>query len=216
MAEAKRQESEMETTESYRGPVREISSVERLYAPANDNKPKTKNRTPAPGASGRVPNVPLKTRAADKISVPLSLVQRFIGGVALLVEMITATVWIYIIQIFFGVLSLVGYMILGGIETSGFFSAADIVLFGSATEMGAGLFLLGGVGAALCGFVTYLIALSMSKTSKKFLASGKGKTDMFGPLVVTACLVALLCPVVNLFPVMWLWCLYATLFSRSA
>lgn len=211
MAEAKRQESEMETTESYRGPVREVNNAERMYAPANNNRPKTRRTRLRTAPKTSTPRIPLKTEAVKVPGSSIAFGKRISGGVLLLGETISATVWIYVIQIFFGVLSLIGYAVLGGLGTGVLFSATDVVLFGSVTNIGAGLFLLGGAGAALCGFITYLIVLSLSKTSRKFLASGNGKTDMFGPLIVAACVTALLCPIVNLLPIMWLWCLYKAL-----
>lgn len=120
------------------------------------------------------------------------------GGWRMFLFITAATTKVYIIQIFFAVICFIGLALLGGLESS-WMAAADFVTFGSVENIGAGLFILGGAGAMLCGIVTAMVASALSLQSPL-----RG----LSPLILTVCLVALLCPVVNFFPIMWLWCLY--------
>lgn len=194
-----------ESTEPYRGPLREVSAAERWTRPVppNSKKPPAANEEPA-----RVARTIDRRRAAAILARAAAA-----GGQAkvasragLMSRIILFTVKIYIVQIFFGILSLIGFAILGG-QGSYLLSAADFITFGTVENAGGGLFLLGAAGAFICGFLTFLV------TAPFF---GQKNLALFGPIIAAACLAGLLCPVLNLFPLMWLWCLYMVLSADPA
>lgn len=117
------------------------------------------------------------------------------------------TLPVYFVQIFFGIVTLVGFGIMAGVDHSWIFSAVDIASFGSVAEAGGVLWLFGAVGAMFCGLFTALMVYGVS--SLRYLSLKPG--GMWSLLILVFCTVALLCPVFNLFPVMWLWCLYVSL-----
>lgn len=113
-----------------------------------------------------------------------------------------ATSPIYSIQIFFAILTLIGFAALGGTSTDWLFSAADFVTFGSVTNAAGAIFWLGAIGAFICGCVTY--AISMPIYSFAGLDGMRG----INPIILVICLIGLLCPIINFFPLVWVWCLY--------
>lgn len=113
-----------------------------------------------------------------------------------------ATSIIYPIQLFFGAISLVGFGVLAGIETDWLVASIDLGTFGAASEAGGGLLIVGMTGAFLCGFISFLIASVIYSVVNKSVLHG------FGILVLTICMVGLLCPIINLFPVMLFWYWY--------
>lgn len=99
---------------------------------------------------------------------------------------------------------------MGGGEADWLVSAADSLTFGSVTNIAVGFFWIGAAGAFLCGIITYAVALAI------FIAHGTDGLRGINLLVLSVCLVGLLCPVLNFFPLVWLWCLYMTLASEQS
>lgn len=203
MAEAKRQEPEMETTESYRGPVREVSNVERLYQPANDNKLKTRRRrTPAPGTGNRVPNVRFRRSALGRTAGVSPATEKVMN----VVNAATATrsiLWIvgvtYPAHLALALLYLVGLASLITIEES-FLDVIDV--FDLASGMSELMFYVSLVVLFLMGLLTLILAVGM------YVWRGvKVDTGISLPLAAV-CLALYMAPVFNLIPWMLFWCLY--------
>lgn len=203
MAEAKRQEPEMETTESYRGPVREVSNVERLYAPANDNKLKTRRRqTPAPGTGSRVPNVRFRRSALGR-TAGVSPATEKIMNVVNAANATRSILWIvgvtYPAHLALALLYLVGLASLITIEES-FLDVIDVF------DIGAGMselmFFVSMVILFLMGLLTLILA-----TTIYFWRGVKVDTGI-SLILAAVCLVLYMVPVFNLIPWMLLWCLY--------
>lgn len=204
MAEAKRQEPEMETTESYRGPVREINNVERLYAPANDNKLKTRRRqTPAPGTGSRVPNTRSRMSALSRTAGVSPAIEK---GVA--VAMAGAAMWaiiggtsiIYPVQLVFALLQIIGLFGLIALEES-YLDYIDIFDFG--TEAAELMFYVSVAVLFVLGLSTLLIAISVFTVRRvKMMGSG------VGIIFAAVCLALYTLPIFSLVPWIWLWCLY--------
>lgn len=118
---------------------------------------------------------------------------------------ITATSWIYPIQIFFAILTLIGIAAMTGTKTDWLLQAVDFLSFGSVSALGVGLFWLGAAGALLCGFITYVLAVSIYSMNN---IDGMQGLNL---LILAVCLAGLLCPIINFIPLVWLWCLYTAL-----
>lgn len=204
MAEAKRQEPEMETTESYRGPVREVSNVERIYRPANDNKLKTRRRrTPAPGTGNRVPNVRFRRSALNRtpgVSPAIEKGMAVANATAATWTIIGGTSFMYPIQLAFALLQVLGFFGLVALEES-FLDYIDFFDFG--TEAAERMFYISVAVLFVLGLVTLFTAIAVyTIRGVKMMGDGVG-------LIITAvCLALYVIPVFSLVPWMWLWCLY--------
>lgn len=106
---------------------------------------------------------------------------------------------VYPLQIFFGVLTLIGFGILTGIESDWLLSAIDFGTFGTIAQAGGGLTVLGMAGAVLCGFISFLGATTIYSAVDRSILHG------WSILILTFCFIGLLLPVINLFPVMLFW-----------
>lgn len=132
---------------------------------------------------------------------------KMIAGWGVFWASVAYTLPVYFVQIFFGIVTLVGFGIMAGVDHSWIFSAVDIVSFGSVAEAGGFLWLLGSVGAMLCGLITALMVYGVNSVRSISLKPG----GLLSLLILVFCTGMLLCPVLNLFPIMWLWCLYISL-----
>jgi len=116
---------------------------------------------------------------------------------------ITFTAPIYLAaQIYFAIAALIGLGLALGIDSSFVLKGLDIASFETASSAGGALLLIGMTGAMLCGLLTCLISIALFWTGKCNAFRG------LSLLVLTICTILLLTPVLNLFPVMWLWNLY--------
>lgn len=116
---------------------------------------------------------------------------------------ITSTSIIYLsAQLCLAVICLLGILLMFGLENSFVLTAADTLTFGSVSGLGAAMYLLGGASILICGFSTFVISVSIFYYSK---------IDPFRGLsvfILAICTVGLLIPILNIFPLMWLWNLY--------
>lgn len=106
---------------------------------------------------------------------------------------------VYPLQIFFGVLTLIGFGALTGIESDWLLSAINFGTFGTIAQAGGGLVVLGMAGAFLCGFISFLGATTIYSALDRSILHG------WSILILTLCFMALLLPIVNIFPVMLIW-----------
>ncbi len=190
MAEAKRKEPEMETTESYRGPVRDIGNVERMYAPGR------------PGTGGRVPNISFRRSAINHLGSTSTAVSKA-KAVLNAAQASRSILWIvgvtYPVQLGFALLYLVGLASLITIEES-FLDIIDVFNLGS--RMSELMFYVSMVVLFFMGLMTLILAICM-------YAWRGVKVDTGISLIVAAILLALyMVPVFNIVPWMLLWCLY--------
>jgi|GEM_PF-2977411 len=119
--------------------------------------------------------------------------------------LINTTIHIYYIQIFFGILTLIGMLIMAGLNDNWF---VNTITFGTLTEAGAAIFIVGIVGAFICGVVSFLIATAL------IVSRGISILGGICIAILSVCLVGLLCPVINILPIMWLWCLYVVIHNK--
>ena len=133
------------------------------------------------------------------------------GGVSLKKNVVTAaatvfiissTVWLYIMQIPFAVLSIISLGALSGIGKNWWSNILETVTFGGFSELGLVFFFTGVIGAFICGMVTMMIAI--------FIYSVRGVNVFSGTKLLTMPLVMVgyLFPIFNLFPLVWIWCLF--------
>lgn len=174
--------------------------------PANDNEPRSYSNTNIKNvrtARSGPQTANLKKRPQKLPPLPTKPDSRNIVFAWRNFAFVTgATSIIYPIQIFFGVINLVGFGILVGIESDWLLSAIDFGTFGATTEAGGGLLVLGMAGAFLCGFVGFLGATVV------YTAVGKSILHDWSLLILTLCFVGLLLPIISLFPVMLFWYRY--------
>lgn len=202
MAEAKRKEPEMETTESYRGPVREVSNVERLYAPANDNKPKTRPRARDTAPRRSVPRTPSKGAALKSIAGSNPSVQKGVAVVnagAASWVIIASTSALYPVQFAMAALTLGGLAALVTVDTT-WVGYAD--LFGWFSDFGLELLFVSLMIAFVIGVLTFFVAIGL------FVVRGVNINRGVSIIVAAICLALYATPVLNFLPWMWLWCLY--------
>lgn len=210
--EARKDELDNPTGEN----LRDIQNVERVFVEDGrrygaDPKRRRRNLKKRVGnvrsSSTRTSPRGRSLAAAQRVQLPnLSNAAKLVDRWTTFSLVVGSTTKFYFVQVFFGVLCLIGYALLGGLEASYLFSAADLATFGSIQNIGGGLFTLGAAGAFLFGgMIIYTVALGF------YSARGQNFLGIFSPLVVVFCMVALLCPLINLFPIMWLWCLYMTI-----
>lgn len=109
---------------------------------------------------------------------------------------------VYSIQIFFGVLTLIGFGVLAGVESDWLLSAINFGTFDTIAQAGGGLVVLGMAGAFLCGFISFLGATTIYSALDRSILHG------WSILILTFCFMALLLPIINIFPVMLLWYYY--------
>lgn len=109
---------------------------------------------------------------------------------------------VYPLQIWCGIVCLVGFSALAGVESDWLLSTIDFGTFGKLSEAGGGLFIAGGAAAFLCGFVSFLGATVIFTSVNRSILHDESL------LILTLCLVGLLLPVINLFPVMLFWYWY--------
>lgn len=108
----------------------------------------------------------------------------------------------YGIQIYFAISHLAGLALLSGIDSSYILSVADLLTFGTASNAGIGLMVVGMVGAMLCGLITFAVSTVI------FYSGGCRPFKNFSLVTLSVCTVVLLMPILNFLPIMWLWCLY--------
>lgn len=202
MAEVKRQEVPMETTESYRGPVREVSNVERLYTPANDNRPKTRPRSKKQVSRTSVPRAPLKGAALQKLGGLNPQAQK---GVAVAMAgtatyaIIAGTAILYPVQFVMAALTLGGLAALVTIDTT-WIGYADI--FGWFSDFGAELLFISLMIVFVIGVLTFFVAVGV------FVFRGVNINRGISIIVAAVCLALYATPLLNFVPWIWLWCLY--------
>ncbi len=109
---------------------------------------------------------------------------------------------VYPFQLFFSILTIIGFGALAGIESDWLLSAIDFGTFGTITQAGGGLIVLGMAGAFLCGFVSFLGATTVYSALDRSILHG------WSILILTFCFMGLLLPIINIFPVMLLWYYY--------
>lgn len=102
-------------------------------------------------------------------------------------------------QLYFGIACLIGAAILFGIDSSFVLTGADTLTFGTTSSASGVLFIIGMVGAMLCGLITFVISAAIFAASKCRILHG------FSLLILTVCTITLLIPILNLFPIMWFW-----------
>lgn len=176
-------------------------------APADDNERQDSTSYTNIKNVQAVSSVMRPRRISNKIKLPSAQanMKKSVSHWKSFGRVFSATSIIYTIQIFFGVICLVGLGISLGIESDLLLSAADTVTFGTASEAGNGLLVVGMAGAFLCGFISFLVAAVM------YSASGQSILKGFSLLVLAVCLGGLLCPIINLLPLMLFWYLYIAL-----
>lgn len=113
----------------------------------------------------------------------------------------------YAFQVFFALICFIGFAALGGIDQSSLLGAVDQALFGTGSEFSAALYLIGTVGALLCGGI---IAAVTTPVLKLFGSHPFGGGSI---LVLAVCTGLHLVPILNLFPIMGIWCLFV-LFAK--
>ena len=113
-----------------------------------------------------------------------------------------ATSIIYPIQLFFSILTLIGFGVLAGIESDWLLSAVNFGTFGTVAQAGGGLVVLGMAGAFLCGFISFLGATTIYSAIDRSILHG------WSILILTLCFMGLLLPIINILPVMLFWYYY--------
>lgn len=173
----------------------------------NDNNLDRKIRRPYQFAPAGNNNRPIrlapKNNPISNLQSGAKLAKNIIASSSLFWMSIGATTVIYFIQIAFAFFCLAGYAILGGLDYSSFLSAADVAALGGTSYVGGGLLWVGGIGAALCGFLTFVVSAIL------FAKNGLDTMVSFSIIILPVCLTLLLCPVINFLPIMWAWCLFA-------
>ncbi|MEX0912926.1 MAG: hypothetical protein WDZ56_00175 [Candidatus Paceibacterota bacterium] len=171
---------------------------------ANDNE--SRNYSSPTGIKNiRTVSTTTTRRAAKKTAVPVvsrAESRKLFSRWRVFGQVSFATSFIYPIQIFFAVISFIGFAAMSGIEADWVLSALNTVSFDTLDEAGGGLFVVGMVGAFLCGFISFLVATAM------YISLGYNILHNFSLLILTLCLAGLLFPILNLFPLMLLWYLY--------
>lgn len=159
---------------------------------ANDNRPTLLRRGPIR---------PVGKRAAPTIVGATEQVVSTLTGVAIFWRVVAMTWYPYPIQVAFGIICLLGLGIAGGIDDS----IVDWITFGTAVEMGGALLLVGLVGTLIFG--------ALLAAGEAIVLSIEGVNPLRGMswLVLAICTLLHLCPIINIFPIMWLWCLYVSL-----
>lgn len=108
----------------------------------------------------------------------------------------------YMFQLAFALIGLVGYVSMGTVDSSNVLSAIDTVGFGTITDMASALWIIGTLGALISGAIIAALATIPLKRAGGHPAGG-------GSIFVLAgCVTAHLCPILNLFPIMALWCVF--------
>ncbi len=203
MAEAKRQVPPMETTESYRGPVRDVGNVERVYAPSNDNRPKTRRYTPIKTVPRSTPRLGTsKAAVLKRVSGSNPTVQK---GVAVINAgtatwtIIVGTAILYPIQFVMAALTLGGLAALVTLDTS-WLGYAD--LFGWFSDFGMELLFVSLMLNFVIGFLTFMVAVGV------YVIRGVTISRGISIIIAAVCLALYATPILNFIPWMWFWCLY--------
>lgn len=159
---------------------------------ANDNRPTLPRR--------RLIR-PVGKRAAPTLVGATEQVVSTLTGVAIFWRVVAMTWYPYPIQVAFGVICLLGLGIAGGLDDS----IVDWITFGTAVEMGGALLLVGLVGTLIFG--------ALLAAGEAIALSIEGVNPLRGMswLILAICTLLHLCPIINIFPIMWLWCLYVSL-----
>ena len=212
MADTKTQRVEMETTESYRGPVRETDNIVRLYRPANDNdayatsRPRRqKESTPPNGAPNarpartRVPSV--RSLLSNKISA-IPNVSGVVAAINATTRIVRLGMYIYVLQIILWALNLVGLISLAAIDES-WIMYLDV--FGLSNIFAESLFFISLALLFLIGLCTLIMAIVIYEANRPVKIKISGDLSLW---IAAACLTLYLAPVLNIVPWMIFWCLY--------
>lgn len=159
---------------------------------ANDNRPTLLRRGPIR---------PVGKRTASDLVGATESVTNAATGISTFLQVIAKTWYPYPVQVAFGVVCFLGLAIMGGLDDS----IVDKIAFGTAVDMGGALFLVGLGGTLIFGI---LLA-----AAEAILLSAQGVNPLRGMswLILAICILLHLAPILNLFPIMWLWCLYVSL-----
>lgn len=174
-----------------------IGRVTRLTKAANDNEhTRTKKKK---GAS-----MPISMTSEATTVTPVTAIKRLRNAVAPLVEMGSMP---YAFQVIFAIFGLLGLAVMGGLDTSGALSAFDSTIFGTGSSFGQFLFAIGLVGTMICGLILAAVAAPILKVAGGDPISGASLA------VLCICTFMHLIPILNLFPVMALWCIFVILYK---
>lgn len=122
---------------------------------------------------------------------------------------IAVTTVIFGIQIYFSIACLLGLALVAGIDESIVLAGIDAVTFGTVSGAGGAVLILGMVGSVLCGLLTFIVSAGIFSLNN--VQSFRG----FSILVLAACSTALLVPILNFLPIMWLWNFYIAVSSAK-
>jgi len=113
----------------------------------------------------------------------------------------------YKFQIIFGIIALVGFFSMGVIDSSSVLSVVNTVTFGFNNASAQALWLIGTVGALISGgFIAFATAKPLSMAGGHPASGGS-------ILVLAVCFTLHLAPIVNIFPIMAIWCAFV-LFAK--
>lgn len=163
---------------------------------ANDNRPIAPSRRRQPTVAN-IPASMATVKRAGEIAAGTGL---FLAAIA-----DPLAIGAYIIQIAFAVISLIGLGLIGSVDSSSLLTVADYGSFGSLSGLGQALFLIGLIGALIFGAL--LAAAGAIFISLRGASPWRGHSVF----ILAICTLLHLCPIINIFPIMWLWCLYVSL-----
>lgn len=214
MTEPKRQKPEMETTESYRGPLRDTQNVERMFRAANDNNPSNYASTDEQVQRQQPKRVPRAEpeRHNSRVRSPASRLEEKISqipNISGVAAAVTATakiarigVYLYALQVILWAINLVGLISLAAIEESW---VMYLDVFGISNIGAESIFFVSMALLFLIGLSTLILAIGTYITNKPIRVKISGDLSIW---IAAACLTLYLAPVINLVPWMIFWCLY--------
>lgn len=210
MADTRAQRKEMETTESYRGPVRETDNVERLYRPANDNDayspshPQVTRRPPSRVPTFR-PTEDRKSRIQSLLSDKISKVpniSRVVAAVKATTKIVRIGMYLYAIQVILWAINIVGLISLAAVDESW---VMYLDVFGLSNIFAESLFFISMALLFIVGLCTLILAIVIYESNRPVRINISGDLSLW---IAAACLTLYLAPVLSLVPWMIFWCLY--------
>lgn len=214
MAHTGPQRKEMETTESYRGPVRETNNVERLLRPANDNEPSPRDIN-APQVTTRTSNQTSSTRGGLRVprtKSPIAGLSGKIGEVPNItgvmaawqatIKIVQIGSYLYAVQVIMWVINLIGLLSLIIIDDSWL---AYLDFLGISNSIAEAMFFVSMIVMFLIGLSSLILAIIIYESNRPVKIKISGDLSLW---ISAFCLTMYLAPVLNIVPWMIFFCLY--------
>jgi len=141
-----------------------------------------------------------KTAQMQTRTIPANI--NTLKKVSVVPALITAGGIPYKFQIIFGIIALIGFVSMDTVDSSSILSFFDAAIFNFGSDSAGAIWLIGTVGAMISGcFIAFATA--------KPLSWAGGQPARGGSIFILAVCVTLhLAPIVNMFPIMALWCVF--------